>query len=41
MLSGLEHEVRSQLSHTDHKSDRLLKDWMEPDLPQEGLFKSY
>lgn len=37
MLSGLEHEVRSQLSNTEHKGDRLLKDWMEPDSPQEGF----
>lgn len=41
MLSGLEHEVRNQLSNTEHKGDRLLKDWMEPDSPREGFSKSH
>ena len=38
MLSGLEHEVRSQLSNTEHKHDIPLNDWMEPDSLREGYF---
>lgn len=38
MLSGLEHEVRSQLSNTEPKHNIFLNDWMEPDSLREGYF---
>lgn len=38
MLSGLEHEVRSQLSNKEHKRDILLNDQMEPDSLGEVIF---
>lgn len=41
MLSGLEHEVRTQLHNTQHKHDILLNVWMAPD-SLTGIFsKSY
>lgn len=38
MLSGLEHEVRSQLNNTEPKHNIFLNDWMEPDSLREGYF---